>query len=76
MKNAEVKTMTVANDGALVELLEKARLEERKVQHFSFSLRLAALAVRAQQRDLSAAEMMELIRQESERFERSAQELS
>ncbi|GAB7197768.1 DUF2732 family protein [Dickeya oryzae] len=76
MKNAEVKSMTVAADGALIELLNKARLEERKDQHLSFSLRLAALAVRAQQRDLSAAEMVELIRQESELFERSAQELS
>ncbi|MEI7187318.1 DUF2732 family protein [Dickeya dianthicola] len=76
MKNAEVKTMSVANDGTLVELLKKARLEERKDQHFSFSLRLAALAVRAQQRDLSAAEVVELIRQESERFEHSAQGLS
>ncbi|MGM3174746.1 DUF2732 family protein [Dickeya lacustris] len=75
MKNTEIKTMTVAADGALIELLNKARLEERKDQHFSFSLRLAALAVRAQQRDLSAAEVVELIRQESERFEHSAQEL-
>ncbi|WP_024109730.1 DUF2732 family protein [Dickeya dianthicola] len=64
MKNAEVKTMTVAADGALIELLNKARLEERKDQHLSFSLRLAALAIRAQQRDLSAAELVELMRQE------------
>ncbi|ATO31561.1 MULTISPECIES: DUF2732 family protein [Dickeya] len=76
MKNAEVKTMTVAADGALIELLNKARLEERKDQHLSFSLRLAALAIRAQQRDLSAAELVELMRQESERFEHSAQGLS
>ncbi|ACS87594.1 DUF2732 family protein [Musicola paradisiaca] len=76
MKNAEVKTMTVAADGALIELLNKARLEERKDQHLSFSLRLAALAIRAQQRDLSAAELVELMRQESERFEYSAQGLS
>ncbi|WP_024109731.1 DUF2732 family protein [Dickeya dianthicola] len=72
----KLKPMNAAADGALIELLNKARLEERKDQHLSFSLRLAALAVRAQQRDLSAAEVVELIRQESERFEHSAQGLS
>ncbi|ACZ75625.1 conserved hypothetical protein [Dickeya parazeae Ech586] len=71
----KLRPMNAAADGALIELLNKARREERKEQHFSFSLRLAALAVRAQQRDLSAAEVVELIRQESERFEHSAQEL-
>ncbi|OOC11578.1 hypothetical protein BM451_20880 [Dickeya dadantii] len=76
MKNAEVKTMTAAADGALIELLNKARLEERKDQHLSFSLRLAALAIHAQQKSLSAAELVELMRQESERFEHSAQGLS
>ncbi|QDX29612.1 DUF2732 family protein [Dickeya poaceiphila] len=76
MKNAEVTHITVAADGALAELLKKARLEERKDQHLSFSVRLAALAIHAQQKSLSAAEVVELMRQESERFEHSVQGLS
>lgn len=75
MKNAEVKTMTVADDGALLELLRTARLEERKDQHMSFSLRLAVLAIRAQKNELSAAEIVELMHQEAECFAHSAQEL-
>ncbi|NKI75785.1 DUF2732 domain-containing protein [Dickeya sp. CFBP 2040] len=76
MKNDEVTPMTVAADGALAELLKKARLEERKDQHLSFSVRLAALAIHAQQKSLSAAEVVELMRQESERFEHSVQGLN
>ncbi|MEQ9910069.1 DUF2732 family protein [Pectobacterium odoriferum] len=75
MRNAEVKQMQVASDNALVELLNKARQEERKDQHLGFSLRLAALSIHAQKKEYSAAEVIELLRKEAERFEHSAQEI-
>ena len=75
MRNAEVKTMQVAGSDALVELLKKARLEEKKDQHLGFSLRLAALSIHAQKNEFSTAEVIELLRKEAERFEHSSQEL-
>ncbi|TAI86893.1 DUF2732 domain-containing protein [Pectobacterium versatile] len=75
MRNAEVKAMQVAGSDALVSLLGKARLEEKKDQHWSFSQRLAALALHAQQKEFSAAEVIELLRKEAERFEHSSQEI-
>ncbi|MGI8465589.1 DUF2732 domain-containing protein [Pectobacterium punjabense] len=75
MRNAEVKTMQVAGSDALVSLLGKARLEEKKDQHWSFAQRLEALALHAQQKDYSAAEVIELMRKEAERFEHSSQEI-
>lgn len=75
MKNAEIKTMQVAGSEALVSLLGKAHLEEKKDQHWAFSQRLAALALHAQQKEFSAAEVIELLRKEAERFEHSSQEI-
>ncbi|UUE36540.1 DUF2732 domain-containing protein [Pectobacterium aroidearum] len=76
MRNVEVRTMQVAGSDALVSLLGKARLEEKKDQRWAFSQRLAALALHAQQKECSAAEVIELLRKEAERFEHSAQELA
>ncbi|POD89685.1 DUF2732 domain-containing protein [Pectobacterium odoriferum] len=75
MRNAEVKTMQVAGSDALASLLGKARLDEKKDQHWSFSQRLTALALHAQQKEYSASEVIELLRKEAERFEHSAQEI-
>lgn len=75
MRNAEVKAMQVAGSDALVSLLAKARLDEKKDQHWSFAQRLAALALHAQQKEYSAAEVIELLRKEAERFENSSQEI-
>ncbi|MBN3207520.1 DUF2732 domain-containing protein [Pectobacterium brasiliense] len=75
MRNAEVRTMQVAGNNALVEVLKKARLEEKKDQHLAFSLRLAALSIHAQKKELSTAEVIELLRKEAERFEHSSQEI-
>ncbi len=75
MRNAEVKQMRVADNNALVGLLTKARLEEKKDQHLAFSVRLATLSIHAQQKEYSAVEIIELLRQESERFENSAREI-
>ncbi|MEI7367037.1 DUF2732 family protein [Pectobacterium sp. 1950-15] len=77
MRNAEVKKMQVVGSDVdvLVSLLGKARLEEKKSQHYEFSQRLEALALHAQQKEYSAAEVIELLRKEAERFERSSQEI-
>ncbi|MFT8211180.1 MAG: DUF2732 family protein [Symbiopectobacterium sp.] len=75
MRNAEVKQIRVADNNALIGLLAKARLEEKKDQHLAFSIRLAALSIHAQQKEYSAVEIIELLRKEAERFEHSAQEI-
>ncbi|AIA71448.1 DUF2732 family protein [Pectobacterium atrosepticum] len=75
MRNSERKAMQVAGNDALVELLKKARQEEKKDQHLGFSLRLAALSIHAQQKEFSTAEVIELLRKEAERFEHSSHEI-
>ncbi|WP_440866200.1 DUF2732 family protein [Symbiopectobacterium purcellii] len=75
MRNAEVKPMRVADNNALVGLLTKARLEEKKDQHLAFSVRLATLSIHAQKKEYSSVEIIELLRKESERFENSAREI-
>lgn len=75
MRNAEVKPMRVADNNALVGLLTKARLEEKKDQHLAFSIRLVTLSIHAQQKEYSAVEIIELLRKEAERFENSAREI-
>ncbi|PWC10914.1 hypothetical protein B4923_15495 [Brenneria roseae subsp. americana] len=75
MKNAEVKQMSVEDNGALVELLRKARLSEKKDQHLAFSVRLDALTVYILSKSLSVNEIADLLQKEAARFEASAQEL-
>ncbi|MEQ9872120.1 DUF2732 family protein [Pectobacterium odoriferum] len=77
MRNIETRrtTSTVADNGALLELMRNARLDEKKDQHFSFALRLSALTVHFQQKEYSAPEIIELLRKEVDRFEHSAQEI-
>ncbi|KFF72097.1 hypothetical protein IW01_05620 [Pectobacterium brasiliense] len=77
MRNLQTRrTNVVADNGALLELMRNARLEEKKDQHFSFAMRLSALTVHFQQKGYSATEIIELLRKEAERFEHSAQELA
>lgn len=77
MRNIETRrtTSTVADNGALLELMRNARLDEKKEQHFSFAMRLSVLAIHFQQKGYSAVEIIELLRKEAERFEHSAQEI-
>ncbi|EHD23621.1 MULTISPECIES: DUF2732 family protein [Brenneria] len=75
MRNAQVRKMSTAGNEALTELLKKAKLEEKKDQHFGFSVRLDALSIHAQNKGLSATEIIELLRAEAGRFESSAQEI-
>ncbi|GAB7260000.1 DUF2732 family protein [Dickeya ananatis] len=74
MRNIEKRQMTVDNSGMLP-LLTQARLDERADQLFSMSVRLEALAIHAQQHEMTAAEIIELMRKEAARFEHSSQEL-
>ncbi|GKW28012.1 DUF2732 family protein [Pectobacterium brasiliense] len=77
MRNIETRrTNVVAENGGLLELIKDARLEEKKDQHFSFAMRLSALAIHFQQKGYTAVEIIELLRKEAERFEHSAQELA
>ncbi|WKA63676.1 DUF2732 family protein [Pectobacterium aroidearum] len=76
MRNIETHSANqVVDNGALLELMRNARLDEKKNQHFSFALRLASLIVFFQKKELSATEIIELLRKEVDRFEHSAQEL-
>ncbi|MFB1115645.1 DUF2732 family protein [Dickeya dadantii] len=74
MRNTETRQMTVDNSGMLP-LLTQARLDERANQLFSVSMQLEALAIHAQKKELTAVEIIELMREEAARFERSSQEL-
>ncbi|POD93918.1 DUF2732 family protein [Pectobacterium odoriferum] len=78
MRNIETRrtTSTVPDNGVLLELMRKARLDEKKDQHFSFALRLSSLIVLFQKKELSATEIIELLSKEVDRFEHSAQELA
>lgn len=74
MRNIETRQMTTDASGMLP-LLTQARQDERANQLFSVSMRLAALAIHAQKKELTAVEIIELMREEAARFERSSQEL-
>ncbi|MCA7001667.1 DUF2732 family protein [Dickeya solani] len=74
MRNIETRTFKTASDNMLP-LLTAARLDERADQLFSMSVRLEALAIHAQQHDMTAVEIIELMRKEAARFEHSSQEL-
>lgn len=74
MNNIENKKMVAADDAVLL-LLNKARNEQRKDGALSASIRLEAIAIHAQRSELSAVEIIELLRQEAGRFEAVSQEL-
>lgn len=75
MHNVETRNMNVAENGALLSLLNNARLEEKRDQHLAMSVRIAKLTIQIQQKGMSVSEVIELLSQESERFEHSAQEI-
>jgi hypothetical protein len=74
MQNIDNKKMVAAADAVLV-LLNKARTEQKKDQALAVSIRLEAIAIYAQHSELSAVEIIELLRQEAGRFEACSQEL-
>ncbi|KPA06366.1 DUF2732 family protein [Pantoea agglomerans] len=74
MRNIQTRNFK-ADDDALNALLSKAKTEQRSDDAVSVSIRLAALAIYARKNEMSAAEIIELLDKESERFENQAQEL-
>lgn len=74
MRNIQTRNFN-ADEGALAALLSKAKTEQRSDDALSVSIRLASLAIHARQKEMSAAEIIELLDKEAERFENQAQEL-
>ena len=74
MRNIQTRNYK-ADDDALRAMLNKAKTEQRSDDALSVSIRLAALAIQARQKEMSAVEIIELLDKEAERFENQAQEL-
>ncbi|WP_277971940.1 DUF2732 family protein [Pantoea agglomerans] len=74
MRNIQTRKFK-ADEDALTALLSKAKTEQRSDDALSVSIRLAALAIHVRQQGLSAAEIIELLDKEAERFENQAQEM-
>lgn len=74
MRNIETRNFEADAD-ALNALLSKAKTEQRSDDALAVSVRLAALAIHARNKEMSAAEIIELLGKESARFENQAQEL-
>lgn len=74
MRNIETRNFK-ADDDALSAMLSKAKIEQRSDDALSVSIRLAALAIHARQKEMTAVEIIELLDKEAERFENQAQEL-
>ncbi|MEN4696674.1 DUF2732 family protein [Pantoea agglomerans] len=74
MRNIQIRNFK-ADEDALAALLSKAKAEQRSDDALSVSIRLAALAIHVRQQEMSAAEIIELLDKEAERFENQAQEM-
>jgi hypothetical protein len=74
MRNIEVHKFD-ADTEALVAVITKARIEERKDRALAVSERLVELAVHVYQKGLSGTEAADLIRREAERYQNESQEL-
>lgn len=74
MRNIQTRNFKADVD-ALNALLSKAKNEQRSDDALSVSIRLAALAIHARQQEMSAAEIIELLDKEADRFENQAQEM-
>lgn len=64
-----------ASDDAVLMLLNKAQNEQRKDGALSVAIRLEAIAIHARKREMNAAEIIDLLCQEAERFQHAAREL-
>jgi thiamine monophosphate synthase len=74
MRNIQTRNFK-ADEDALAALLSKAKTEQRSDDALSVSIRLAALSIHVRQQEMSAAEIIELLDKEAERFENQAQEM-
>lgn len=74
MRNIQTRNFK-ADDDALVALLSKAKSEQRSDDALAASIHIAALAIHARKKEMSATEIIELLERESERYKNQAQEL-
>ncbi|QHM72977.1 DUF2732 family protein [Mixta intestinalis] len=68
MRNIKTCANKIKPDG-LPQLFQEARLDERKSCAFAVSIRMEALAIHIQQKEMTAIEAAELLRREAARYE-------
>jgi len=74
MRNIQNRNFEADAD-ALSAMLSKAKKEQRSDDALAVSVHIAALAIHARKKEMSAAEIIELLDREAERYENQAQEL-
>lgn len=74
MRNIQNRSFK-ADDDALNALLSKAKSEQRSDDALAASIHIAALAIHARKKEMSATEIIELLEKESERYKNQSQEL-
>ena len=74
MQNIEKRNFEI-NQIALVSLLNKAKVEERKDRAMDTSIRMESLAIHILNEGMSGVEAAELLRREAARYENESQEL-
>ena len=74
MRNIETRNFE-ADAEVLNAMLSKAKSEQRSDDALAVSVRLAALAIHARNKEMSAAEIIELLDKESASFENQSREL-
>ncbi|MCT2419944.1 DUF2732 domain-containing protein [Pantoea sp. XY16] len=74
MRNIQTRNFK-ADEDALIALLSKAKSEQRSDDALAASIHIAALAIHARKKEMSATEIIELLERESERYKNQAQEL-
>lgn len=74
MRNIQNRSFK-ADDDALNALLSKAKSEQRSDDALAASIHIAALAIHARKKEMSATEIIELLERESERYKNQSQEL-
>jgi len=74
MQNIEKRNFEI-DQNALVTLLNKAKVEERKDRAIDASIRMEALAIHILNEGMSGVEAAELLRREAARYENESQEL-
>lgn len=74
MRNIETRNFE-ADAEVLNAMLSKAKSEQRSDDALAVSVRLAALAIHARNKEMSAAEIIALLDKESARFENQSREL-
>lgn len=74
MRNTQTRNFR-ADEDALSALLGKAKKEQRSDDALAVSIHIAALAIHARKQEMSAAEIIDLLDREAERYENQSREL-